>query len=55
VEELNILKDNTKIRESVTEMLEKTGNSPYKSDEGVNSGEKRKRGINFAKVGDRSV
>lgn len=55
VEELNILKDNTKIRESVTEMLEKTGNSPYKSDDGAHSGEKRRRGINFAKVGDRSV
>lgn len=63
VEELNILKDNSKIRESVSEMLDKSGQSPFRDRnddqserEGATSNERNKRrGLNFSKIGDRSV
>jgi len=63
VEELNILKDNSKIRESVSEMLDKSGQSPFRERnddqserEGTTSNERNKRrGLNFSKIGDRSV
>lgn len=61
VEELNILKDNSKIHESVSEMLNKSQQSPYRDNEDeqlqqMSSNEKiKKRGMNFDKIGDRSV
>ena len=56
VEELNILKDTNKLRESIGEMLDKS-QSPNQDEESRDlSNEKNKRKtINFNKVGDRSV
>ena len=63
VEELNMIKDHSKIRESVSEMLDKSGQSPFRERnednterEGTTSNERNKRrGLNFSKIGDRSV
>ena len=61
VEELNILRDNNKIRESVSEFLEKSPDSNLSNEnnsnpDNDNSDDKNKRkGLNFSKVGDRSI
>jgi len=60
VEELNILKDNNNIRESVTEMIGKSGQSTFRdnqdeTDQPQNNEPERKRGMNFSKVGSRSI
>lgn len=56
---MNILKDNSRIRESVSEFLDKSPDSQERENangdlESSNDKNKRK-GLNFSKIGDRSV
>lgn len=64
VEELNILRDTSKLRESIGEMLEKSNQSPYKGQDDAELDENeraasnelnRRKAMNFEKIGDRSV
>lgn len=61
VEELDILRDSSKLRELIAEMLEKSGTTPIdededeEKDERPGSGEKKKKSMNFDKVSHQSI
>lgn len=64
VEELNILRDTSKLRESIGEMLEKSNQSPFRGhdeadleehERAASNERNRRKAMNFEKIGDRSV